>query len=106
MKVANKKIKKSPVILAYECLQLNCKFIENNGNMYLYENKDKTKKLYRVTPGNIRTLLVLMNREFLATDGNIKNVVSYLQGIREKFVSKDVFLHVLVSMMRLFILIQ
>lgn len=86
------KKQKVTVISAYEHLTSNYTFIENNGNMYLYANNDKTKKLYRVTPSSIRTALVLMNMEYLATDGNIKNVFSYFQGISDQVcIKKNIF---------------
>lgn len=86
------KNKKITVNSAYKHLISNYTFIENNGNMYLYANNDKTKKLYRVTPSSIRTALVLMNMEYLATDGNIKNIFSYLQGVSDQIcIKKNIF---------------
>ncbi len=91
----NKQSKKSPVTLAYEYLISNYTFIENNGNIYMYANTDKAKKLYQLTPSNIRTALVLMSRERLATEGNIKNVVSYIRGVSEQVcIKKHIFTRV------------
>ena len=56
----NRKTKKSLLISTYECLISHYNFIENNNNLYLYGKKDKTKKIYQVTPNNIRTALVLL----------------------------------------------
>ena len=80
----NRKTKKSLLISTYEYLISHYNFIENNNNLYLYGKKDKTKKIYQVTPNNIRTALVLLNKDYLATDSNTKNFVCYIKSISDK----------------------
>lgn len=88
----NRKTKKSLLISTYECLILHYNFIENNNNLYLYGKKDKTKKIYQVTPNNIRTALVLLNKDYLATDSNTKNFVCYIKSISDKIcIKKSIF---------------
>ena len=66
-------------------------FIENNNNLYLYGKKDKTKKTYQVTPNNIRTALVLLNKDSLATASITKNFVCYIKSISDKICIKKSF---------------
>lgn len=88
----NRKTKKSLLISTYECLISHYNFIENNNNLYLYGKKDKTKKIYQVTPNNIRTALVLLNKDYLATDSNTKNFVCYIKSISDKIcIKKSIF---------------
>ena len=87
----NIKTKKSLLISTYECLISHYNSIENNNNLYLYGKKDKTKKTYQVTPNNIRTALVLLNKDYLATDSNTKNFVCYIKSISDKICIKKSF---------------
>lgn len=102
----NRKTKKSLLISTYECLISHYNFIENNNNLYLYGKKIKLKKIYQVTPNNIRTALVLLNKDYLATDSNTKILYAILKVSATKFVLKNLFLHVLVLTKILFILIH
>ena len=92
----NRKTKKSLLISTYECLISHYNFIENNNNLYLYGKKDKTKKIYQVTPNKIILQQTVIQ----------KILYAILKVSATKFVLKNLFLHVLVLTKILFILIH
>lgn len=68
--------------------------------------KIKLKKFNQVTPNNIRTALVLLNKIILQQTVITKILYAILKVSATKFVLKNLFLHVLVLTKILFILIH